>query len=174
MKSMSSSARGGSTGRGSLRLHQFGINLIVATFAAGSCGAYAIGISAGGGTVTTVSATANRQPTVDIVPTIAWAWSNAFRSLNVDAAGPLLNDIGLRIQTIVRQLESGNRRIVGRRINVTGSQANTILVDPCGIPVNGGSFKDVSYDVFIGGPLYQPTRFPNRWPVAGFSVSFLL
>ena len=42
------------------------------------------------------------------------------------------------------------------------------------IGLRGGAFKHVSYDVFIGGPLYQPARFPNRWPVAGFSVSFLL
>ncbi|WGS49987.1 ShlB/FhaC/HecB family hemolysin secretion/activation protein [Paraburkholderia sp. D15] len=42
------------------------------------------------------------------------------------------------------------------------------------VGLRGGAFKHVSYDVFIGGPLYQPARFPNRWPVAGFSVSFLL
>jgi hemolysin activation/secretion protein len=42
------------------------------------------------------------------------------------------------------------------------------------IGLRGSAFKHASYDVFIGGPLYQPARFPNRWPVAGFSVSFLL
>jgi hemolysin activation/secretion protein len=42
------------------------------------------------------------------------------------------------------------------------------------VGVRGGAFQHVSYDVFIGGPLYQPAGFPNHWPVAGFSVSFLL
>ena len=42
------------------------------------------------------------------------------------------------------------------------------------IGVRGNVRQHVSYDAFIGGPLYQPARFPNRWPVAGFSVSFLL
>jgi hemolysin activation/secretion protein len=40
--------------------------------------------------------------------------------------------------------------------------------------LRGSPFKNVYYDVFIGGPLYQPANFPNRWPVAGFSVSFQL
>uniref|UniRef100_E1T9R9 Polypeptide-transport-associated domain protein ShlB-type n=1 Tax=Burkholderia sp. (strain CCGE1003) TaxID=640512 RepID=E1T9R9_BURSG len=42
------------------------------------------------------------------------------------------------------------------------------------VGLRGSAFRHVSYDVFIGGPLYQPARFPNHWPVAGFSVSFLL
>jgi hemolysin activation/secretion protein len=42
------------------------------------------------------------------------------------------------------------------------------------VGVRGGAFQHVNYDVFIGGPLYQPAGFPNHWPVAGFSVSFLL
>ncbi|MFM0330086.1 ShlB/FhaC/HecB family hemolysin secretion/activation protein [Paraburkholderia strydomiana] len=42
------------------------------------------------------------------------------------------------------------------------------------IGLRGSVFRHVSYDAFIGGPLYQPARFPNHWPVAGFSVSFLL
>jgi len=42
------------------------------------------------------------------------------------------------------------------------------------IGLRGSVLQHVSYDVFIGGPLYQPARFPNHWPVAGFSVSFLL
>ncbi|GLU33894.1 ShlB/FhaC/HecB family hemolysin secretion/activation protein [Trinickia caryophylli] len=40
------------------------------------------------------------------------------------------------------------------------------------VGLRGSPFKNAYYDVFIGGPLYQPARFPNRWPVAGFSVSF--
>jgi len=40
------------------------------------------------------------------------------------------------------------------------------------VGLRGSPFKNVFYDVFIGGPLYQPARFPNRWPVAGFSLSF--
>ena len=171
---MYSSARGRSTGRGCLRLHQFGISLIVAAFASGPSIVYAFGISTGDGTATAISAIADSHFTVDIAPAITWVWSNASRSLNVDTANALLNHIGLKIQAIVRQLENGNRRIISRRIDETGSRVNAMLVDSCGILVAGGSFKDVSYDVFIGGPLYQPTRFPNRWPVAGFSVSFLL
>jgi hemolysin activation/secretion protein len=42
------------------------------------------------------------------------------------------------------------------------------------IGLRGGLFQHVSYDAFIGGPLYEPARFPNHGPVAGFSVSFLL
>jgi hemolysin activation/secretion protein len=42
------------------------------------------------------------------------------------------------------------------------------------IGLRGSPFKNVYYDVFIGGPLYQPANFPNRWPVAGFSLSFQL
>ncbi len=42
------------------------------------------------------------------------------------------------------------------------------------IGLRGSALRHVHYDVFIGGPLYQPARFPNRWPVAGFSVSILL
>ncbi|PMS26476.1 ShlB/FhaC/HecB family hemolysin secretion/activation protein [Paraburkholderia rhynchosiae] len=42
------------------------------------------------------------------------------------------------------------------------------------VGLRGSAFRHISYDIFIGGPLYQPARFPNHWPVAGFSVSFLL
>jgi hemolysin activation/secretion protein len=42
------------------------------------------------------------------------------------------------------------------------------------IGVRGSPVKHVFYDLFIGGPLYQPARFPNHWPVAGFSLSFQL
>lgn len=60
---------------------------------------------------------------------------------------------------------------------VFGPQANNLLgrrLAGAVIGLRGSVFKHVSYDVFIGGPLYQPARFPNHWPVAGFSVSFLL
>jgi hemolysin activation/secretion protein len=42
------------------------------------------------------------------------------------------------------------------------------------IGVRGGLFGHASYDAFIGGPLYQPTGFPNHGPVLGFSVNFQL
>lgn len=42
------------------------------------------------------------------------------------------------------------------------------------IGLRGSVLQHINYDVFIGGPLYQPARFPNRWPVVGFSVSILL
>ncbi|MFM0741440.1 ShlB/FhaC/HecB family hemolysin secretion/activation protein [Paraburkholderia xenovorans] len=60
---------------------------------------------------------------------------------------------------------------------VFGPEANNLLgrrLAGAVVGLRGSVFKHVSYDVFIGGPLYQPDRFPNRWPVAGFSVSFLL
>ncbi|HWZ49244.1 MAG TPA: ShlB/FhaC/HecB family hemolysin secretion/activation protein [Herbaspirillum sp.] len=38
--------------------------------------------------------------------------------------------------------------------------------------LRGNPFQNAYYDVFIGGPLYQPNNFPNRWPVAGFSLSY--
>lgn len=40
------------------------------------------------------------------------------------------------------------------------------------IGLRGSPFKNVFYDLFLGGPLYQPAKFPNHWPVAGFSLSF--
>ncbi|RQR66195.1 ShlB/FhaC/HecB family hemolysin secretion/activation protein [Burkholderia sp. Bp9125] len=60
---------------------------------------------------------------------------------------------------------------------VFGPEANNLLgrrLAGAVIGLRGSAFKHINYDVFIGGPLYQPARFPNRWPVAGFSVSFLL
>lgn len=60
---------------------------------------------------------------------------------------------------------------------VFGPEANNLLgrrLAGAVAGLRGSAFKHVSYDVFIGGPLYQPARYPNRWPVAGFSVSFLL
>jgi hemolysin activation/secretion protein len=42
------------------------------------------------------------------------------------------------------------------------------------IGLRGSPIKHVFYDLFIGGPLYEPDRFPNHWPVAGFSLSFQL
>lgn len=60
---------------------------------------------------------------------------------------------------------------------VFGPEANNLLgrrLVGGVIGLRGSAFKHVNYDVFLGGPLYQPARFPNRWPVAGFSVSFLL
>ncbi|WP_199544198.1 ShlB/FhaC/HecB family hemolysin secretion/activation protein [Paraburkholderia kururiensis] len=60
---------------------------------------------------------------------------------------------------------------------VFGPEANNLLgrrLVGAVIGLRGSAFKHVSYDVFIGGPLYQPERFPNHWPVAGFSVSFML
>lgn len=58
---------------------------------------------------------------------------------------------------------------------VFGPQAQNLLgrrLAGAVIGLRGAPFKNVFYDVFLGGPLYQPARFPNRWPVAGFSVSF--
>ncbi|BDC44378.1 ShlB/FhaC/HecB family hemolysin secretion/activation protein [Paraburkholderia terrae] len=60
---------------------------------------------------------------------------------------------------------------------VFGPEANNLLgrrLAGVVVGLRGSAFRHVSYDVFIGGPLYQPDRFPNHWPVAGFSVSFLL
>jgi hemolysin activation/secretion protein len=60
---------------------------------------------------------------------------------------------------------------------VFGPEANNLVgrrLAGAVVGLRGSAFKHVSYDVFIGGPLYQPARFPNHWPVAGFSVSFLL
>ena len=60
---------------------------------------------------------------------------------------------------------------------VFGPEANNLLgrrLVGAVVGLRGSAFRHVSYDVFIGGPLYQPARFPNHWPVAGFSVSFLL
>lgn len=60
---------------------------------------------------------------------------------------------------------------------VFGPEANNLLgrrLAGAVVGLRGSAFKHVSYDVFIGGPLYQPARFPNHWPVAGFSVSFQL
>lgn len=60
---------------------------------------------------------------------------------------------------------------------VFGPEANELLgrrLVGAVVGVRGSAFRHVSYDVFLGGPLYQPARFPNHWPVAGFSVSFLL
>lgn len=60
---------------------------------------------------------------------------------------------------------------------IFGPEANNLLgrrLVGAVIGLRGSAFKHVSYDVFIGGPLYQPERFPNHWPVAGFSVSFML
>jgi len=42
------------------------------------------------------------------------------------------------------------------------------------VGLRGSPLPHVNYDVFVGGPLYQPAHFPNRWPVAGFSVNFQL
>jgi hemolysin activation/secretion protein len=42
------------------------------------------------------------------------------------------------------------------------------------IGLRGNLLGNVFYDAFIGGPLYQPANFPNRWPVAGFSLSVQL
>jgi hemolysin activation/secretion protein len=33
-------------------------------------------------------------------------------------------------------------------------------------------FPGLSGEAFLGGPLAQPEKFPNRWPVCGFSLSF--
>jgi hemolysin activation/secretion protein len=60
---------------------------------------------------------------------------------------------------------------------VFGPEANNLLgrrLAGAVIGVRGNFHQHVSYDAFIGGPLYQPAHFPNHWPVAGFSVSFLL
>ncbi|MEM5314783.1 ShlB/FhaC/HecB family hemolysin secretion/activation protein [Paraburkholderia sp. JHI869] len=60
---------------------------------------------------------------------------------------------------------------------VFGPEANNLLgrrLAGAVIGLRGSVVRHVSYDVFIGGPLYQPERFPNHWPVAGFSVSVLL
>lgn len=60
---------------------------------------------------------------------------------------------------------------------VFGPEANNLLgrrLVGAVVGLRGSAFKHVSYDLFLGGPLYQPARFPNRWPVAGFSLSFLL
>ncbi|QCP47735.1 ShlB/FhaC/HecB family hemolysin secretion/activation protein [Trinickia violacea] len=60
---------------------------------------------------------------------------------------------------------------------VFGPQAQNLLgrrLAGAVVGLRGSPFKNVYYDVFLGGPLYQPAQFPNRWPVAGFSVSFQL
>lgn len=42
------------------------------------------------------------------------------------------------------------------------------------IGLRGGFLKHVSYDAFIGAPLYKPAGFPGHGPVLGFSVNFQL
>ncbi len=82
------------------------------------------------------------------------------------------NDIEMPIpqtsQTLYLGLDGGE---------VFGPEANNLLgrrLAGAVIGLRGSLYRHVSYDAFIGGPLYQPARFPNHWPVAGFSVSFLL
>ncbi len=149
---MTSSARESRAGRGGSRPHQFGINLIVAALAAVPCSTYEIGLSAADGTATMISVTVNHHQTVDIAPAVVWMWSNAYRSFNVDAAGSLLNDIGIKIRTIVKQLEGGNRRIISGRIDVTGLCASMTLANSCGITMKGGSYINtgrVSYKAAV-------------------------
>lgn len=38
--------------------------------------------------------------------------------------------------------------------------------------LKGAIGKGFYFDFFVGGPLSQPERFPNHWPVLGFSVSY--
>ncbi|MBB3005272.1 hemolysin activation/secretion protein [Paraburkholderia tropica] len=60
---------------------------------------------------------------------------------------------------------------------VFGPQAHNLLgrrLAGAVVGLRGSLYQHASYDVFVGGPLYQPTGFPNHWPVAGFSVSFQL
>jgi hypothetical protein len=170
---MTSSARGSSTGRGSSRLHQFGIDLIVAAFAAVPRSIHGIGVPVGGGMASTISAAVNRYRSVDITPTIAWVRSRGYRAFNGSDAVASLNNVAIKIRTIVDRLTS-SLRIIRGSIDVSDLLANMIFADSRGMTVKDGSFKRVSYDVFIGAPVYQPARFPNRWPVAGFSLSFLL
>ncbi|CAN0628104.1 protein of unknown function [Burkholderia multivorans] len=80
------------------------------------------------------------------------------------------NDLAVPIlqtgQTLYLGLDGGE---------VFGPQAQNLLgrrLAGAVIGLRGSPFRNVYYDVFIGGPLYQPAQFPNRWPVAGFSVSF--
>lgn len=60
---------------------------------------------------------------------------------------------------------------------VFGPQAHDLLgrrLAGAVIGLRGSLLQHATYDVFIGGPLYEPEGFPNHWPVAGFSVSFKL
>lgn len=40
------------------------------------------------------------------------------------------------------------------------------------VGLRGELFNHFSYDVFLGGPVHQPSRFPNHWMVAGFSLAY--
>jgi hemolysin activation/secretion protein len=50
--------------------------------------------------------------------------------------------------------------------NLQGTRIAGAVMGFRGVP-----FSDAYYDVFLGGPLYQPQYFPNRWPVMGFTLN---
>lgn len=130
---MTSSARGSSAGHGNPRLYQFQIWQIVATLTAVPCCLYAIGISAGGETVTTISTAANRHQAGAIASAVAGILKNIdsrFDRFDVDAARALLHNTGIHALAIGNQLTCTDPNAISECVGGIGSRANPIWANP--------------------------------------------
>jgi len=106
-----------------------------------------------GGTATTVTVDGDGRIAVGIAPAGAGDISrNTFTDFSVSAAGVDLDNRLIGARTILSEVTSANRSVIGGPLEVLGPRAHFILANPNGITVDGGRFINTGGVTLNAGP----------------------
>ncbi|MCC5979361.1 MAG: filamentous hemagglutinin N-terminal domain-containing protein [Salinarimonas sp.] len=106
-----------------------------------------------GGTATTVTIDGSGRPVVGIAPAGAGDISrNTFTDFSVGAVGVDLDNRLIGARTILSEVTSANRSVIGGPLEVLGPRAHFILANPNGITVDGGRFINTGGVTLNAGP----------------------
>ncbi len=114
-----------------------------------------------GSTATTVTTSGSGQQTVSIAPVLPGGLSyNAYNSFSVGRPGVDLDNRSVGARTIVNEVVTTNRSVIGGPVAVLGGRAHLIIANPNGITVDGGSFVNAGGVVLGAGTISLPERNP--------------
>lgn len=118
--------------------------LLLALCAGGLCSGAFAQVVPSGTTATSVTTGPAGQALVGIAPVGANATSiNQYSAFSVSPAGVQLNNRTVGASTIVNEVTSARRSFINGPVEVLGSRAHLIVVNPNGITVDGASFTNV-------------------------------
>lgn len=94
-----------------------------------------------GATATSATTAPSGKITVDIAPVTGSGLSlNTYSAFSVPTTGVDLNNRTVRANTIINEITGSSRTLMNGPLEVLGTRAHVVVVNPNGITVNGGTF----------------------------------
>jgi filamentous hemagglutinin family protein len=118
-------------------------------------------ITPSGATATNVTTAGSGKQTVSIAPSLPGGLSyNSYNSFSVGKPGADIDNRTVGARSIINEVVTTNRSVIGGPVTILGSQAHFILANPNGITVDGGSFTNAGGVVLGAGTISLQTRTP--------------